>query len=170
MGRLLVLFIVVPAVELALLIEIGRRVGTLATLGLIVVTGILGAALARHQGLGVLRRVQAELAAGRVPAGSLLDGVFILFAGALLMTPGILTDAVGFLCLVPGVRTLIKRELWRRFERAVREDRIRVAVHLEGFGEGELGPPPEDPYRRGPTIDLGPEPPGPPKEGPDRDR
>ncbi len=132
MGRLLVLFIVVPAVELALLIEIGRRVGTLATLGLIVVTGILGAALARHQGLGVLRRVQAELAAGRVPAGSLLDGVFILFAGALLMTPGILTDAVGFLCLIPFTRQAIRRFLWVRLVEAVRSGKVRVSVSVGG--------------------------------------
>jgi UPF0716 protein FxsA len=70
-GRLLLLFIVVPAVELGLLIEIGSRIGTVATLGIIVVTGVVGAALARRQGIGVLRRVQAELAEGRVPAGSL---------------------------------------------------------------------------------------------------
>jgi UPF0716 protein FxsA len=107
-GRLLLLFIVVPAVELGLLIEIGSRIGTVATLGIIVVTGVVGAALARRQGIGVLRRVQAELAEGRVPAGSLADGVIILVAGALLMTPGVLTDVLGFLCLVPGARTLLK--------------------------------------------------------------
>ena len=137
MGRLLLLFVLVPAVELALLIEIGTRIGTLATLGLIVGTGVLGAALARQQGLAVLRRVQEELAANRLPTGPLVDGLIILIAGALLMTPGILTDAVGFLCLVPGSRTLIKRQLWRRFERAVREGRVDVQIDL-----------PDDDFRR----------------------
>ncbi len=140
MGRLLFLFVVVPAVELVLLIELGTRIGTAATLALIVVTGFVGAALARRQGLGVLRRVQAESQAGRLPADSLMDAAMILVAGALLVTPGILTDAVGFLCLVPVFRSGVKRELRRRFERAVEEGRIQVAVHTEGRGFDEWGP------------------------------
>ena len=94
MGRLLLLFIVVPAVELALLIEIGQRVGTLATLALIVASGVLGAALARTQGLQVLANVRTRINAGELPADSLLDGLLILIASALLVTPGVLTDAV----------------------------------------------------------------------------
>ena len=136
MGRLLLLFIVVPAIELGLLIEVGSRIGTLATLGLIVATGIAGAALARRQGLGVIREMQAEVAEGRLPADSLVDGVFILVAAALLVTPGILTDAFGLLCLVPAFRGVAKGLLWRRLEHAVREQRIRMEVH---FGEGERG-------------------------------
>jgi UPF0716 protein FxsA len=150
MGRLLLLFIGVPAVELALLIEIGSRIGTLATLALIVGTGIVGAALARQQGLWVLRRMREEVAAGQIPAGSLLDAVVIVIAGALLMTPGILTDVVGFLCLVPGTRALAKRELLRRLERAVREGRVTVSVH-----EPPPGPfAPRPPGRT--TIDVTP--------------
>ena len=133
MTKLLLLFILVPAVELALLIELGRRIGTVATLGLIVATGVLGAYLARRQGLGVLRQVQAELVAGRIPTGSIVDGVIILLAGAVLMTPGILTDVLGFLCLVPASRKLIRTMLWRRFERAVRNGRARFHV---GIGVG----------------------------------
>jgi len=129
-ANLLLLFVVVPAVELALLIEVGSRIGTLATLAIIVATGVLGAALARHQGLRTVRAIQDELARGELPAGSLVDGVIILFAGALLITPGILTDAVGFLCLVPQVRNAAKRMLQRRFERAVREQRIHVATQV----------------------------------------
>lgn len=130
MGRLLLLFIVLPAVELALLIEIGSRIGTLETLALIAATGVVGAALARRQGLGVLRRLQQETAAGRLPADSLLDGVFVLVAGALLVTPGVLTDVFGLLCLVPAFRRRAKAALWRRFERAVREERVRVEIHV----------------------------------------
>ena len=132
MARLLLLFILVPTVELLLLIEIGRRIGTLPTLGLIVFTGALGATLARHQGLAVLRQVQEETAAGRIPAGAVLDGVLILLAGAVLMTPGVLTDAFGFLCLVPAFRRRRKSLSRRRFERAAQEGRIHVSVSPSG--------------------------------------
>ncbi|MDY7092017.1 MAG: FxsA family protein [Acidobacteriota bacterium] len=131
--RLLGLFIVVPAVELVLLIEIGRRIGPLPTVALIIFTGFLGAALARHQGLGVLRTIQKEMAAGQLPAGSLVDGVVLLLAAAVLMTPGVLTDALGFLCLVPATRRVIKAWLWRRLERAVRRGSVRVTMDGGGF-------------------------------------
>ncbi len=146
-GRLLLLFIIVPAVELALLIEVGSRIGTPATLGLIVATGVVGAALARSQGLSVLGQVQRDLAEGRLPAGALVDGAIILVAGALLMTPGILTDALGFLCLLPGFRHLIKRVLWRRFESAVRDQQISFSVYADGV---------ERHSRPGVTIDVEP--------------
>ncbi len=131
MGWLLLLFVVLPAVELGLLIEVGSRIGTGATVALIVATGVVGASLARRQGLGVLGVVQRETAAGRLPAGSLIDGVIILLAGALLVTPGILTDAFGFLCLVPGFRTVVKKQLLRRLERAAREGRVEIDVHTD---------------------------------------
>ncbi len=150
MGRLLLLFIVVPALELALLIEVGSRIGTLATLAIIVVTGMLGAALARQQGLRTIGAIQTELAQGELPASAMLDGVIILVAGALLITPGILTDAVGFLCLAPVARNAVKRALRKRFERAIAEQQIHVRT--EFFESG--GP-------RGPIYDVTPEPPGP---------
>ncbi len=131
MGRLLLLFVVLPAVELALLIELGQRIGTLETLGIIIVTGMLGASMARSQGMKVLRRVQSEVAAGRMPADSMVDGVMILLASALLVTPGVLTDAFGFLCLVPAFRSVVKRTLWQRLEVAVRDNRVHVDVGIE---------------------------------------
>ena len=131
MGKLLLLFILVPAVELALLIEVGRHIGTLATLALIAGTGALGAFLARLQGLGILRQMQSELAAGRLPASSIVDGVIILLAAVVLITPGILTDAVGFLCLVPAFRRVLKRTLWQRLRRAVQEGRANVTMDLD---------------------------------------
>ena len=145
MGSLLLLFILLPAVELSLLIELGRQIGTLATLGVIAVTGFVGATLARSQGLRVWSRVQSEVSAGGLPADSLIDGLMILIAGALLVTPGVLTDAFGFLCLVPGFRSLVKRELVRRFERAVAERRIVMDVNRF------------DPAARGPIVDVNPE-------------
>ncbi len=142
MGRLILLFTLVPALELALLIEVGSRIGTAATIGLVVATGVLGAALARQQGLLVLRRIQAELSAGRLPASSLVDGVIVLMAGALLVTPGILTDVLGILCLVPGFRSLVKARLRSRFERALLGQRII----MEGFD----GPVDTEFHRDGP--------------------
>ena len=145
MGRLLLLFIALPAIELVLLIEIGQRIGTLETLALIVVTGVLGASMARSQGLRVIARVQDQLGRGEMPADSLVDGLMILIASALLVTPGILTDAFGFLCLVPGFRTVVKREVIRRFENAVLQNR----VHVES-----IRVPPDD-YRE-PPRDITP--------------
>jgi UPF0716 protein FxsA len=153
MGRLLLLFILVPAIELALLIEVGKIIGTPGTLAVIVLTGAVGASLARRQGLRVLRDLQAESAAGRLPADSLMDGAIILFAGALLITPGILTDVFGFLCLVPATRGLLKREIQRRFERAIREGSV---VMMGGFeGPASRGPD-------GPIVDVTAEPEAPP--------
>jgi UPF0716 protein FxsA len=137
-GRLLLLFVVVPALELALLIELGGRIGTLATLGIIAGTGVIGATLARRQGLGVLQRLQQETNEGRLPADPLIDGAFLLVAGALLVTPGVLTDVVGFLCLVPGFRAIVRREVRRRIEKAVAEGRIQVhGAPLDPWGPRE---------------------------------
>ncbi len=143
MGRLLLLFLVVPILELALLIEVGRHIGTLPTLALIFATALLGSYLARQQGLSVLRNMQAEMAQGRLPAGSIIDGVLILLAGAVLVTPGILTDAFGFLILIPATRGWIKAFLWKRMEKAVRQGTARVHVHFDE-GEGPY-PPSSDP-------------------------
>ena len=129
MGRLLLLFVALPAIELALLIELGQRIGTLATLTLIVVTGLAGASLARSQGLQVLKQVQARVSMGEMPAEPLLDGLLILIAAALLVTPGVLTDGFGFLCLLPAFRSVVKRELLRRLQNAVAENRVDIEFH-----------------------------------------
>lgn len=122
--KLLLLFILVPAIELILLIEIGQVIGTIPTIALIVFTGILGAFLARRQGIQVLSRLRSELQAGQLPTGSIVDGVIVLIAGAFLMTPGILTDALGFLGLIPATRRVIKTVIWSRMERAMRNGQI----------------------------------------------
>ena len=151
MGKLLLLFILVPAAELALLIELGRHLGTIPTLAVILLTGTLGAILARIEGLSVLRAAQEKMSRGELPAGSVADGIMILVAAALLITPGILTDALGFLLLVPAFRGLVKSALLRRFRRAVAENRVRVHVSGFGFPGEENGDPsfysgPKDPF------------------------
>ncbi|MEX0703476.1 MAG: FxsA family protein [Planctomycetales bacterium] len=107
--RLVLVFTLVPFVELALLIYVGDRIGLLWTIALVLGTGIAGAALAKHQGLRVWRRVRDEVSGNRLPGGALLDGFLILVAGLLLITPGLITDALGFSLLIPGVRSRIRR-------------------------------------------------------------
>lgn len=128
--KLLLLFILIPIVELFLLIEIGKMIGTLATLTVIVCTGILGAFLARRQGISVVNQIRNEIAIGRLPAAQLVDGVIILLAAAVLITPGVLTDIFGFVCLIPASRKIIKNILWRRLERFVHNRRIHFSTHL----------------------------------------
>jgi UPF0716 protein FxsA len=128
LGRLLVLFIAVPLLELALLLWIGRWMGLLPTVALVVATGIAGAALARSQGLRLLYRIQAELAAGSMPARELLDGVLILVAGATLLTPGLLTDVFGLLLLVPGTRGWVRGHLTARMRRWMERGQARMIV------------------------------------------
>ncbi len=115
--RLLLLLTLVPALELVLLIEIGSRIGTLNTLLLIVATGVLGAALARAEGLSVLAQIRAQTQAGRVPAMALLEGASVLGGGLLLLTPGFVTDTLGFLMLIPPSRRAIIVAVQHRIRR-----------------------------------------------------
>jgi UPF0716 protein FxsA len=126
MRTLLLLILLVPIAELALLIEIGSRLGTIPTLSLLLATGLLGAVLARRQGLAVLRRANEQMQRGELPAGPIADGLLILLAAGLLIAPGVLTDCLGFLLLVPAFRHRIKANLSSRFQRGVDERRIRV--------------------------------------------
>ena len=115
--RLLALFTVVPLLELFILVKLGTLVGVGPTIALVIVTGVLGAYLARVQGLGVVRRLRSELAEGRLPAEAVVDGLLILVAGAVLLTPGLLTDIVGFVLLVPQGRAVIRKAVTRVFAR-----------------------------------------------------
>lgn len=133
--RLLLLFTTVPLAELALLLWIGESIGLLPTVALILVTGALGAALARHQGLAAWRRFQEALAVGRLPGRELLEGLLILVAAALLLTPGVLTDGAGFLLLVPPAR----RWLVGRFELRLR-GRIAVTAAMPSAGPAARRP------------------------------
>ncbi|MBE0524117.1 MAG: membrane protein FxsA [Methanosarcinales archaeon] len=110
-GSLLVLFVIVPFLELYILIELAGRIGPLSTFGIVVLTGIAGAALAKHQGLEVIKRIQTEMSFGQMPGDALFDGALVLVGGVLLLTPGILTDVTGFLLLVPLSRNLTKKYL-----------------------------------------------------------
>lgn len=101
---LLLLFVVVPVAEISLLIDIGSSIGLGNTILIVIFTAILGAWLVRQQGFATLFKVQQEMNAGRLPAMELAEGVLLLFAGAVLLTPGFITDAVGFALLTPPIR------------------------------------------------------------------
>ncbi|MDH5179001.1 MAG: FxsA family protein [Gammaproteobacteria bacterium] len=112
-----ILFLTVPLLEIFLLIKIGGQIGAGWTVFLVVFTAVLGAFLLRMQGISTLRRLQECSARGELPAIPLVEGAFLIIAGALLMTPGFFTDTVGFLLLIPPIRqqlavNLINRGVW----------------------------------------------------------
>lgn len=113
LGVLALLFLVVPFAELFVLLQVGRVIGALETIGLLVLVSIAGAWLVKREGIGVLRRAEERLRQGGVPGRELVDGVMILFAGALLLTPGFLTDIVGILLLLPPVRAALRSSVVR---------------------------------------------------------
>jgi UPF0716 protein FxsA len=162
---LLLLFVVLPLVELWLLLRVGAVLGAGVTLGLVIVTGVLGATLARRQGLAVFQRLQAELQQGRQPTATMLEGFAILLAGVVLMTPGLLTDALGLALLVPPSRRAILASLRRRFEASLRSGRTQVHTFVGGrpvSGADPLdiggvgGPRPSERVKDVPFIDVTP--------------
>lgn len=126
---LVVLFLVLPIAELYVLVQVAQEVGVLTSLALLVVVSFVGAWLVKREGLGLLLRIRSELAAGRLPTNQLVDGFLVLFAGALLLTPGFLTDGVGLLLLLPPTRAMVRLALLRRF-------RSRLDLYVGGTGPG----------------------------------
>ena len=112
---LLVLFIVVPIIEIFAIITVGQAIGVWWTIALLIADSILGAWLMRSQGRAAWRRFNATLAEGRAPAREVLDGVLVIFGGALLLTPGFVTDVFGALFLIPPTRAVLRRVLVHRF-------------------------------------------------------
>lgn len=127
--NLLLLFLIVPIIEIYLLIQVGSLIGALPTVVLVVLTAVLGAALLRSQGFATLGRIQATMARGEVPAIELMEGAMLLFGGALLLTPGFFTDAIGFVCLLPQLRKQVV--LW-----------VIKRGMVSGTGFGGAGPSP----------------------------
>ena len=113
---LLAVFLLVPLAEIYVLLKVGGVLGALPTIALVVLTAVVGAALMRAQGFATLQKVQRQLSAGEIPAVAMVEGAFILVAGALLLTPGFITDCVGFGCLFPPLRQALIRRMLVRFE------------------------------------------------------
>ncbi len=129
--KLLVLFTIVPLIELALLIEVGQKIGLTNTIVLVILTGFLGAALARSQGFEIIQRIQSELSQGQLPADSLIHGAFILAGAILLLTPGIITDILGFTLLIPLTRSLLKAYLKKYFTEKINSGQIQANYKVE---------------------------------------
>jgi len=122
--RLIFLFTLVPLIELAILVYLGTIIGALYTVLIVVATGILGAVMARHQGLAALSRIRSSIESGIMPANELFDGALILAGGLLLLTPGIITDIVGFAVLVPQTRRIIVRWIRSLIHRRIQRGEI----------------------------------------------
>ena len=117
---LVVIFLVIPIIELALIIQVGQAVGVLNTIGLLLLVSFVGAWLVKREGLEVWERFRRQVDRGVVPARELADGVMIIFAGALLMTPGFVTDLLGLSLLLPPVRAAIRASTLARITRRIR--------------------------------------------------
>ncbi|MGH7833298.1 MAG: FxsA family protein [Candidatus Binatia bacterium] len=132
--RLFLLFTVVPLLELYFLIKIGGSIGALNTVLILVATALLGAILIRWEGMRTLKDITETFREGRVPAEQMVDGLFILLAGILLITPGVVTDVAALLLLTPFTRRVLKRRLRNRLERSVASGRTRLHFHGGGWG------------------------------------
>lgn len=150
LGKLLLLFTVVPAIELYLLVSIGNVLGGAATVGIVLVTGLLGAALAKREGLRVLRDWQGSMARGQLPADGITSGLLVLVGGVLLVTPGVLTDLFGLSLLVPPIRRRLAAIVARRAQRAMTDGTLTVQ-RLERFTVTQREPPGPGP---GDVIDV----------------
>jgi UPF0716 protein FxsA len=152
-GVLAVLFVVVPAVEIFVLLQVGSLIGLWPTLGIIVATALVGAWLTKHQGLFAVRELQKSMLTGRSIGSSLLEAALILVAGVVMLTPGFVTDAFGLALLVPQTRRLIARSLRKGLERRI----ARGDVAVFPLGGGRRGPGRDDDGQGGgqpPVIDV----------------
>lgn len=149
-GRLLLIVLFVPMLELLLLLEVTRLTSLPVTIGLVIVTGFTGMSLVRWQGLNVWREIRRQLAVGESPSRQIAHGALILLAGAFLITPGLLTDTVGFSLLIPGIRDWIVRQLqariWNSASASVRNHVWVSGMDSDAFVHGAAndGPMPND--------------------------
>lgn len=151
LGKLLLLFTVVPVVELYLLITLGQHLGAELTIGLVLITGLLGATLARREGARVLRNWQASMARGEMPKEGVVSSLLVLVGGVLLVTPGVVTDVTGLLLLVPWTRRRVADVVRRRLEH-----RLQVRTFVPDpsvFADPERMGPDHGPPR-GAVIDV----------------
>lgn len=121
-ARLLLLFVAIPIIEFILLLEVGKEIGALVTVGLVVFTGIIGAYLAKREGIQIFLKIRSTLSRGEIPGLEMVEGVMILIGGALLLTPGFITDLAGFSLLVPQLRSHLVKRLIRYFTRKFQDN------------------------------------------------
>lgn len=144
----LLLFILVPLVELAILIKLGDVIGIGATILLVIGTAVLGVSLLKRQGLAALAKARSSVDAGEFPIESVIDGVCLLVAGAFLLTPGLLTDTIGFSLLVPAFRLRLAHWIVNKFKNS-----DRMQFHTFGTQPGAAGPGPPPPGQKDSVIE-----------------
>ena len=157
LGLLALLFFVAPVAEIYVIVQVARGLGGAETILLLVGISLLGAWLAKRQGLAVVRRMQATVAQGRVPSGEIVDGALVILAGALMVTPGFISDCLAILLLLPPTRALVRATILRR----IREGGVVASVISSPMGRGRRGPvdvdsweePPPGPARGRPELD-----------------
>ncbi len=130
LGRLFLAFTVFTLVEIAILVQVGQLIGLWPTLASVIVTAYLGAVLTRKEGTRVMTKIQKDLQAFRLPADAAVDGALILVAGAFLLTPGILTDAGGFLLLIPVTRAPFRRILKSWLAKRIKTSNIQMGFPM----------------------------------------
>ena len=151
---LTVLFIVLPIVEIWVLIRVAGVIGGLEAVSLVILVSMVGAWLVRREGLGVLRKVERRLGEGQLPSRELVDGLLIAVGGALMLTPGFVTDAVSLLLLFPPTRIVVRTWLMNRYRGRVRTTTIGATGDVggfrpgAGFGDGEVVDVGEATYER----------------------
>ncbi|MFV1951304.1 MAG: FxsA family protein [Nitrospinota bacterium] len=128
--RLFLLFTLLPVIELAILIKVGTVIGTLNTITLVIGTAVVGSFMVRKEGIGVIYRFQRNMREGIFPAEELIDGAMVLIAGALLVTPGFVTDIIGFLLVFPVSRRRIKILVRRHIEKKISSS---INIHMRRF-------------------------------------
>ncbi len=126
MKYLVALLIIVPTIEIWGLITAGQAFGWLPTLALVILTGVIGAWLAKREGLQIFRLAQAQMQRGELPGEMILDGILVFAGGLVLLTPGFFTDAVGFLCLFPATRSLLKTYLKAWLRKNIQNGNFRI--------------------------------------------
>jgi UPF0716 protein FxsA len=134
LGLLALLFLVVPVVELYVIVQVAGGIGVPETILLLIAISVVGAWLAKREGVGVLRRMQITVAHGRVPSGEIVDGALVLFAGALMITPGFLSDCVAVLLLLPPIRAAVRAAILRRIRAGGRVVRVISTSAPRGRG------------------------------------
>ncbi len=135
MNYVFLIFVLTPIIEMWLLIEVGSVIGALPTIALVMLTAVIGITLLRQQGFSTLFRARQKMAEGQIPAREMAEGILLAIGGALLLTPGFVTDAIGFACLLPGSRQLLAASVLKRMQ-----PNIHVNTHFQNGYRGDYQP------------------------------
>jgi UPF0716 protein FxsA len=130
------LFIAIPIIEMVVLIQVGQQIGVVWTIALVLLTAFIGINLLRYQGLATLSRATWRIQSGQIPAKEMLEGILLAVGGALLLTPGFVTDAIGFLLLLPLTRQIFAVRLMGRFKTFSSASASGTGFDPQGFAQG----------------------------------